>query len=851
MFQPFVYKGKTLLIDRYLILGEELVSYQDYDIFDLQINDIAQKAMGDISRNGYGDYALFDKLDYQYKNTFSGLDDLANKKIFLYAEVESEKNSKVIINFESDICAKLWVNDSIVTVHSNFNKQDYCVNYLNKGINRILIERYFPEENDTLSIQILNYKFETSADIRTIANCEGYSKLNDVSILKQEDCVDSNICRFMLIPKNPDEYARTFKVKVYRTGFEECVEIVNAEFSKVVIIDIKKCLSKINENSKIVNPNTPIELSHLSVELILERKSGILQSQWIAFVYDYHEDIYKSILNEAHKIVFPQSQSLKIQIADKIAEYQMLWENNNKLGAFWVLWHLKILLNKIQDNRYNNEYFYTPGMHELHYFSQLDNSWEKIFVKIPEGFDKTKKYPMVCNLASLRYGWIEDKIGSVNDYLEAFIYVSITSRAVTLGAYISEASYKEIFEFLRSIYRVNEEKIYLTGFSSGGYAVWAMLQNYPHLFAGALPITSLPSNENAENVSNISIVNFVSEKDFVFEKDINIINKKLNKYGNYRQINVANMTHMNLEPYHVNKKALQFLLEQKRNPYPNQILFKTIRNRHLKAHWISLHGIRFGKKMASVKAEIKDENHIDITVKNADGLTITLPSQVSKNNLHIRINNKDFVFETTSDKIYFTYQNGFKEEANPEIEVNYSKGTGLLDVYLDCMSIVAPDNASAVIRKIAGRFSTPSSNGFDPKVYTQYPIVFSSDTDESLKERNLVILDMNGNNSFLQQIQDKLPIKTDASGFAYLGQRYEGDYCVMQVISSPYDKTKSILVISASSEEVWRKNMFTRKVVIPSYINGLHPHWNNQALIFVGNQYFAVYEWGEEIIVMG
>ena len=91
-----------------------------------------------------------------------------------------------------------------------------------------------------------------------------------------------------------------------------------------------------------------------------------------------------------------------------------------------------------------------------------------------------------------------------------------------------------------------------------------------------------------------------------------------------------------------------------------------------------------------------------------------------------------------------------------------------------------------------------------------------------------------------------MPIKMDKEGYIYKGIRYEGSYCIMQIFENPYAPGSSLLYIQASDSRQLRRNLFTRQALLPSYVYGLHPYWNNEALIYSNGKYFAVYEWGED-----
>lgn len=305
---------------------------------------------------------------------------------------------------------------------------------------------------------------------------------------------------------------------------------------------------------------------------------------------------------------------------------------------------------------------------------------------------------------------------------------------------------------------------------------------------------------------------------------------------------IKEMIHHHLAPYLTHKKILNNILAHKRNLYPNTIIYKTCRNRHLESFWIKLHGIAFSKQFAKVKAELVDEHNIRIAVSNATGITVTLPPQIDKSNFSIFINGKQFSFENYENwKVSFQKVKVWEITGEENIP-DYRKGTGLLDVYMNSLRMVVADNASEEIQMIAEHFAHPYSNGYDPKVYVDYPIYKESEVPDHIFSHNLILFDNNYSNSYVRRFQDKLAVKYDESGYEYQGNRYDGDYVILQVIPNPYDVRLSMLVVSTNNEKLLKKHILVRKVIIPTYINDIHKYWNNEILIFDGKHYSSAYE---------
>lgn len=352
---------------------------------------------------------------------------------------------------------------------------------------------------------------------------------------------------------------------------------------------------------------------------------------------------------------------------------------------------------------------------------------------------------------------------------------------------------------------------------------------------------------NIDNASNIPCFQTSSPKDHVFKGRVNEILKKLGKYGNYHQYNFKEMLHCHFSNYLTHPFILNRMLKEKRNPYPPLIIYRTVRNRHLESFWIKLHGISKGSKSVYIRASVENEKLIKLTMHNSPGVTLTIPDGVNKKQFAVQINGKRFEFiEYDKEKIIFCKGAGWKI-TDIEPAVDYRKGTGLLDVYLNSMRIIIPGGASENITRTSNNFSKPFSNGFDPVVCAKYPIYQDNELPDHILSNNLILIDINGNNEFLKRFKGKLPVNADVTGFVYKNNRFEVDYIIMQVIANPYNPILSILVIQTNDDSLLSKHILLRKVIIPTYCNGIHAYWNNEILIFHDGKYFAAYESGDDL----
>jgi len=72
----------------------------------------------------------------------------------------------------------------------------------------------------------------------------------------------------------------------------------------------------------------------------------------------------------------------------------------------------------------------------------------------------------------------------------------------------------------------------------------------------------------------------------------------------------------------------------------------------------------------------------------------------------------------------------------------------------------------------------------------------------------------------------------DETGYVYDGKRYYGAYSVIQIVQNPWNSKYHIVYINTNDSRLYSKNLFTRTVCLPAYVNGWHPYLNRDVLIF-------------------
>jgi predicted peptidase len=71
----------------------------------------------------------------------------------------------------------------------------------------------------------------------------------------------------------------------------------------------------------------------------------------------------------------------------------------------------------------------------------------------------------------------------------------------------------KLVEQMANTYRVDRQRLYVTGLSMGGSGTWSLVTEYPRTFAAAIPICGRGNTEAAEKLAKMPIWVFVGAKD--------------------------------------------------------------------------------------------------------------------------------------------------------------------------------------------------------------------------------------------------------------------------------------------------------------------------------------------------
>lgn len=130
------------------------------------------------------------------------------------------------------------------------------------------------------------------------------------------------------------------------------------------------------------------------------------------------------------------------------------------------------------------------------YLSKVDNSFQPYRVFVPSSYDGTRQFPLVIALHGMG--------GDENSYFDYYANGLFKTEAERHGyivacpkgrkpasMYIGDAE-RDVLDVMAEMmraYRIDPDRVYLTGHSMGGYGTLSVAMNHPDLFAAIAPVS--------------------------------------------------------------------------------------------------------------------------------------------------------------------------------------------------------------------------------------------------------------------------------------------------------------------------------------------------------------------------
>lgn len=214
----------------------------------------------------------------------------------------------------------------------------------------------------------------------------------------------------------------------------------------------------------------------------------------------------KSIKKLEHKILNLADNDYNDNFIDESIvslkfKLENIYKKINKLNPYDdfdpILNLRKDLENEINEIEKGKNIFKTGEILRLGFKSTLDKSIQPYSIYIPNVKDSKKDYKLLVYLhgsgdddRSLKYSKMLLKFADEYNVIVLAPFARGTSNYYC--PLEARRDIKELTEKIKKIYRIKDNNVYLSGFSMGGYGVYRIYDDIPHLFNGLMVLSGHP-----------------------------------------------------------------------------------------------------------------------------------------------------------------------------------------------------------------------------------------------------------------------------------------------------------------------------------------------------------------------
>ncbi len=288
---------------------------------------------------------------------------------------------------------------------------------------------------------------------------------------------------------------------------------------------------------------------------------------------------------------------------------------------------------------------YTPGPQTLTFVSSVDDSEQPYALYLPKSFDPQKKYPLVVSLhaedSNHRLNLIQ-LFGQGNRFNDGgrvpftyfqpardvdFIIACPLARGTIGYRGIAERDVYDVLADVKRRFRIDDDRVYLTGISmGGGGALWLGLTR-PDVWAAVAAVCAEPLSGTealAPNAWNLPIRLFHGDQDPVAPvSSSRQWQRRLLDLGvSADYIEYPLVRHNAWDYAYRNGAIFDWFAGLHRNRFPQRVRFVTQSYGYDSAYWVRMDGLTPGVA-ASIDARQVSPNAVHVETQNLDGFTIS------------------------------------------------------------------------------------------------------------------------------------------------------------------------------------------------------------------------------------
>ncbi|WP_265445502.1 hypothetical protein [Acetivibrio straminisolvens] len=750
-----------------------------------------------------------------------------NKYLYFVNSVYCTKPQDIVVHFHTlqPTPIRIWINGNLVfTSNPNYViEKAFFMYHFNEGQNIILVERLSwskdtmpPMGLDTFAIDLKPYSLVVDKEFNNgfLDDKFSWDLYNTYRIVPDRTVFD-----------NEQDISLLVLPKYFKDGNTEeiCVSVINSKGEVVSSCNTttsKKISFRLDKDIK----GTFL----LKVEGICESKNSEI------YVYRGNfEEETESLVRLAE-----ERDDLSEDVIRTLKGLRAIPDVGTNLIKGYVEFINDVMFQLILQNYYEFERFlHLPkGNEKKQIFDVFDSrvmmfkdlGIDGIFIPysiyLPKGYSKDKDYPLMVYLM-FGYGGstYDDPPIFVNqgDFSDA-IALCISARGTLNNDYIHEVNVVKIIAEVADRFDIDRKNIFVTGICNGAIRSINLAMRFPDLFSavGSFGGTARldvknPDYEYIKNLDNTMLYSFCNVDDFTFNSAR--ILYTLKHFKNHKNWIFYNLAHNEYQDLLSSEKLMKEVIKEKRIDYPRSIRYKTYEPIYNKAYWVRIDYMEDLSRTASIEAQIKNENTIEIKTDNIRIFSILINRKAMGLEREVRMYVDGEELELCLDE--FSRIIVVKEDGKPKCETvtlsedcfakeyNYigvdENLMGIKQLYFNKCTVVKPDvfkdSKNALAKKLPAVLQNPIK---EKNLNYVYNGVYESEADKTLLGQGnfIYVVDLNKTYSEFEPLWKEIGFEFGKSHINYKNNKFTGDYFAMVKCENPFSKGKHALFVVYNSD---------------------------------------------------
>ncbi len=422
------------------------------------------------------------------------------------------------------------------------------------------------------------------------------------------------------------------------------------------------------------------------------------------------------------------------------------------------------------------------------------------------------------------------------------LVLHLYGRYCCANKFAGEVDLWEAYAHARKSYNIDDDRLFIRGFSMGGAAVWQFGAHYTDRWCAINPGAGFSETPEflkvfqSEEVSRIPAwqktlwawynatdvaANFTNAPTIAYSGEIDGQKQAADIMARYLAKENIELTHIigpktahRLHPDSLAEieRRLNIIASAGRNRMPKEVSFVTYFLRYNRMHWVQVDRLENHWQQARVDAKVVDDRTVVVQTKNITALTLDMPAGFAPQSLRektvVKIDGQDVeAVRATSERSWvaqFARQNGKWVLSQGLDESVVAKKHGLSgpidDAFMDAFLFVTP-TGHPLNAKVGGWVKSEMDHAtgeWRRQFRGLAPVKKDADVkDEDIAKNNLILWGDPQSNAVLAKIVAKLPITWTAEKLVVDGKTYAaGDHAPVLIYPNPLNPTRYVVINS-------------------------------------------------------